>query len=839
MRRSRTLLVCGAFALVAVVNAAGVGINAPVRLQQISSRIDGGRVAVLIEASGPVAYVTSRPDPFTVLVDLRDVTATDVVNRLAASGPDPVAGVAVEGATGHDGEALVRVRMSLVAPVAHHVRSSRGTIEVVFDETAPLDGSETGSPDVDEPPATPVSSPGTPAEAVSPLFTATLIRSIRATAGPDAVRVVFTGNGALTPGQVVEAADPPPRLVLDFPGIGANVPAMTTINLGPVRRIRVAPHSQEPLITRVVFDLVRPTAYRVEHTAERARDLTVIFPVAAADEVASLDPMSALRAAPGATAEPADPPSSAAPVAVVAFEPVVELEPILDPVSEPEVVEAPPVAAGEPVIGLPMEAMAVTPVRLVDLPLTATAVPMPERTSPLIPPTQPSVEPVITQQPAAPLQTVGPSQAERFTGDPVTFDFQNADLRAVLRTFAEISSLNIVIDPTVQGTVDVSLRDVPWDQAFDIILTSNQLGYLLQGRVVRIAPLTVLADEQSQIRNLAEEQELSGDLLTLPRTLSYALATDLGDLLVRSVLSTRGDVQIDERTNTLIITDLQEKLDTAAELIDTLDQPEPQVEIEARIVQTSSDFAREIGVQWGVAGRVAPELANTTPLSFPNRGNITGRAGPIQGPGAGTAAPDPRASGTEVVGTAVNLPVQGPTGAIGLTLGAVNGSFNLDIALSALEQTGQGRILSMPRITTQNNVTAEVKQGIQIPIQTVSNNTVTVTFQDAALSLQVTPRITVADTIIMTIILDNSAADFSRQINGIPPIDTQYASTTVQVDDGATTVIGGIFTTTELTADGRVPYLHRIPLLGWLFRRTSVRNDNRELLIFITPRIIR
>ena len=168
------------------------------------------------------------------------------------------------------------------------------------------------------------------------------------------------------------------------------------------------------------------------------------------------------------------------------------------------------------------------------------------------------------------------------------------------------------------------------------------------------------------------------------------------------------------------------------------------------------------------------------------------------------------------------------TSAIGLTLGAVNGAFNLDLALSALESSGNGRILSSPRVTTQNNVQAEVKQGIQIPIQTVSNNTVTVTFKDAALSLRVTPQITASDTVIMEIILENAAPDFSRQINGIPPIDTQSATTTVQVDDGATTVIGGIVVANDLTSELRVPYLSRIPLLGWLFRSRSDVNENRS-----------
>jgi type IV pilus assembly protein PilQ len=187
----------------------------------------------------------------------------------------------------------------------------------------------------------------------------------------------------------------------------------------------------------------------------------------------------------------------------------------------------------------------------------------------------------------------------------------------------------------------------------------------------------------------------------------------------------------------------------------------------------------------------------------------------------------------------VNLPVTGATSAIGIALGAINGSFNLDVALSALERSGKGRVLSTPRVFAQNNTSAEVTQGIQIPIQTVANNTVTVTFKDAALTLRVTPQITSAGTVIMQIVLENASPDFSRQVNGIPPIDTQRANTQVQVSDGATTVIGGIFVSREQTVTDRTPALHRIPLLGWLFRRDAITDESRELLIFITPRIIR
>ena len=428
-------------------------------------------------------------------------------------------------------------------------------------------------------------------------------------------------------------------------------------------------------------------------------------------------------------------------------------------------------------------------------------------------------------------QTTPPGVPQGFTGHAVTLDFQGADLRAVLRAFAEISGLNVVLDPTIQGAVDVALRDVPWDQALDIILRANKLGHATDGTIVRIAPLTVLAEEEAQRQKLAEAQADAGELRVLTRSLSYAKALDLVQLLKDTSLSRRGNVQVDERTNTIIITDLSGRLTRADDLLKTLDRPEPQVEIEARIVQTTRDFARNIGVQWGFNGRASTALGNTLPLSFPNQGSITGRTGVTQG----APPPDP---GTDSVSNIVNLGVTAATSGIGLALGSLNGALNLDVALSALESTGQGRILSTPRVSTQNNIEAEIMQGIQIPIQTVADNTVTVTFRDASLILRVTPQITAANTVIMKILVENSSPDFSRSVNNIPPIDTQRATTQVLVSTGETTVIGGIHISREQTSQDRTPGLHRLPLLGWLFKRSESSDESRELLIFITPTII-
>ncbi len=299
----------------------------------------------------------------------------------------------------------------------------------------------------------------------------------------------------------------------------------------------------------------------------------------------------------------------------------------------------------------------------------------------------------------------------------------------------------------------------------------------------------------------------------MSRSLSYARAEDLKALLTATALSQRGSIQTDARTNTIIINDLADRLERAGSLITSLDVPQPQVEIEARIVQTTRSFASALGVQWGISGRAV--------------------AGAGQHAAAGVSELPPSAPRASTS----TFPAAPSTAS--LALGSINGAFNLDVALSALERSGQGRILSTPRVSTQNNIEAEITQGIQIPIQTVANNTVTVSFRDAALTLKVTPQITASNTVIMRIQVANESPDFSRQVNGIPPIDTQRAVTQVLVSDGETTVIGGIYVSREQATQDRTPGLYRLPLLGWLFKRNISEDESRELLIFITPKIAR
>ncbi len=433
---------------------------------------------------------------------------------------------------------------------------------------------------------------------------------------------------------------------------------------------------------------------------------------------------------------------------------------------------------------------------------------------------------------------------DQFSGSPIDVDYQVANLRTVLRQLSEIGGINLVIDPSVpnDASVDLHLTQVPWDQVMDVVLKSSQLTYQLEGNVLRVLTRAARTQELDDLARQKKSSEAAPDLVTRHIRLNYAVAEAMANLLESArLVSDRGTVEFEARTNMLIIKDVPRNVQEMETLLADLDRPEPQVEIEAKILRTNRDTAKALGVQWGFNGRVSPELGNTTGLAFPNTGTLGGRVNGQSGPASQgpLVSDDPRASELERYGTAVNLPVPGATTALGLSMGAINGAFGLDLALSALEHEGQLTVLSTPRVTTQNNKLAEITQGFEVPIQIVANNTVTVQFKDAALKLAVTPQITAADTVIMQIELENASPDFSRAVGGNPSINTQRAATQVQVPDGVTTVIGGILQSQETLSNDATPGLSQIPLLGWLFKRTDTRSENQELLIFITPRIIR
>ncbi len=853
-------LVSAAAAGSILLNAA----SASVRLLSVSTQGS----AVLIEATEPVAYTVNRPDPLTLVVDLRDAAVADAAARVEPRGL--VTAVRLEQATAADGLGVARVRISVARATEYKVRSSRNTIRVELNgptTAAPLAApspalAAQAVPDVPSSALTPVSAvrsapqrepavrsvsaPATMPAPDAPSPAATTIERVRTSRKGSSTLVTITGNGKLTPSGVSESQDLPRRVILDFPNVTSNVAPQGEGDGGLVRRVRVGLNNNTPLVTRVVMEIADGATYTVQRNSPTIRDVTLVFdsPKPSAPATATATAAAAVTAAARADEDAA---LARLGGETIPLEQAIANGAPLAPTDATAGTDA--MAALRTAAGAPTQASQQAPPTSKPAPSTAkpapsTAKPAQSTTKPAPPPARPNPPAPQTPPPTATLppalqgtQThqIVSGQEKKYVGHPISMDFQGVDLRSVLRTFAEISGLNMVIDPDVQGTVDIVLTDVPWDQALEVILRGNSLDYTVDGTIVRIAKIDTLRKEQDARTQLALSAANAGALAVRTYALSYAKADQAAPLVKTSVLSPRGNVQIDTRTNTLIITDLPARLDTVAQLLNTLDRAEPQVEIEARIITTTRDYARALGVQWGFNGRVNSTIGNTTNLAFPNNGSLGGRVGGLTG--SATQGSDVSASSANDVGTGVGLGVPGAPSAVGLALGAINGAFNLDVALSALERSGKGRILSTPRITTQNNVEAEITQGVQIPVQTEANNTVTVTFKDAALTLKVTPQITAANTVIMQITLENASPGTPVGPNLIPSIDTQRAITRVQVNDGMTTVMGGIFVSREQFTQDRTPVLHRIPFISWLFKRDDQTDSSRELLIFITPRI--
>ncbi|HEX7418652.1 MAG TPA: type IV pilus secretin PilQ, partial [Thermoanaerobaculia bacterium] len=398
-----------------------------------------------------------------------------------------------------------------------------------------------------------------------------------------------------------------------------------------------------------------------------------------------------------------------------------------------------------------------------------------------------------------------------FTGDPISLNLKDADIKDVLRTFAQLTGLNIAVDPQVSGSVTVDFVDVPWDQALDLILRQNGLSFALEGNVMRVGTIDRLAQETAASRKLAEEERLSVPTTTLSFKLSYARAQEVANLL-KDIASPRARIIVDARTNQLIVSEIPQYLQVMRGLIDTVDIPNRQVVIEARIVETTKIYNLQYGFSWSFNGLLDPALGTGTGLIFPNRVGFTG--GPFSFTGG--AAP-----------------------ILGLTLTDVLGTFNLDLAIAAAETNSLLKVISAPKVTTQDNTPAEIQSGVQIPYQTRVNFTTTVQYIDATLRLSVTPQITEAGTIIMDISVQKTTPGQPIEGAAGTPLQTRQARTRVMVRDGGTAVIGGIYQASDTSASSGIPILKDIPVLGALFKSHSNNTQHDELLIFITPRIVR
>lgn len=427
--------------------------------------------------------------------------------------------------------------------------------------------------------------------------------------------------------------------------------------------------------------------------------------------------------------------------------------------------------------------------------------------------------------------TIAPEARKRYRGRRISLDLKDADIHNVLRLLADVSKLNIVASDDVAGRITLKLRNVPWDQALDIILQSKRLDKTRNGNIIRVAPIEVLEQEE-QLRLSRQEARIKLEPMSVRLIpVSYADAAEVRKQ-VKSLLSDRGEVGVDVRTNVLVVEDISEVLLKVERLVRTLDTQTPQVLIEARIVEASTNFVRELGIQWGGSIAATQAAGTQTGLRFPNEIVVGGGSDDqVTATGGTSRVPD----------FAVNLPAavgSGTGGSLGFIFGSATGAALLNLRLSAAEQNGKTKIISSPKIVTLDNTEARIVSGEKIPITVLTAQGPATRFIDAFLELKVIPHVTSDGAILMKI--DAKKNELSQRVDivGTPGILAREAKTIMLVQDGDTAVLGGIYRRTAAEAKNYVPFLGQIPVLGWLFKKTLRTDGREELLIFISPRIV-
>ncbi len=800
--------------------------------------IEGSRV--LLRTNGAPAYTSYSPSPGVFVVDLTD-TGRDAAVTIPSVLPPAVASLAADEVV-EMGNRLTRVTFRFSEPLSPEVMAIEKAVIVTVPATAiPIETANVSTADgpavevlpavtpastsafpvtetvQDAPVVTsiePISEPVTElAEPIAvaeeiPLPRAKSVRSISASTDGGNVEVRIAGDGQLK--YKAFRLESPSRLVIDLEGVKNAAPRNSvTVADEVVQRVRIAQF--QPTVARVVVDLAHKTEYDVVAVGDEVR---VAF---GATAVASTEPRPASQVIEVAAA-PAPPAVTASrapePVDIPSQVPTIAFTPSTTPAeSAPRktVTRSDPKQSWK----VPEPASKGARARITPAVDQAPVQQPPTREDVFSDPRQvPSTElsgQVLSGQPLGGTRTLSGTQRV-FTGEPISLSLKDADIKDVLRTFADLTGLNMAVDPGVSGSVTVDFVDVPWDQALDLILRQNNLTFSLEGNVMRIGTVERIAAEAAASRRLEEEERLGVQLTTLSFKLSYARAQDLSALL-REIASPRARIIVDTRTNQLIVSEIPEYLRTMQNLISTVDIPSRQVMIEARIVESLRTFTQQYGFTWGFNGDLDPALGTGTGLIFPNRVGFVG--GPFD-----------FALGDNV---------------LSLTLFDVLGTFDLDLALSAAETQGYAKVVSAPRVTTQDNMAAQITSGFQIPYQTRVNFTTTVSYLDATLQLQVTPQITEAGTVIMDISVQKNEPATGLTIAGAAgtPLTTRQAKTKLMVRDGGTAVIAGIFQSRDGDAQSRVPYVHNIPIIGNLFKSRDITTSHDELLIFITPRIVR
>jgi type IV pilus secretin PilQ/predicted competence protein len=758
--------------------------------------------ALVISASGPLTFTKVQPEPGVTVVEFPQA----ILAKPLPAVDEPAAGLrhAALSTTDEGGKQWARLRVETDPDANVTVAALPSGVEVRIEQARSTQAASR------------------PAE----------LGDVLAVADSTGVSVHLASQGPLE-GKAFTLPDPP-RVVVDLKGVVNRVTRRVhPVGVEGVQRVRVAQFATSPdPVVRVVVDLDQPLPYHLEATAQGAVLRVGGEPTAAPETIASAQPAKPVEVAQATQPAPLvqeNPPGAAKaqPAPAAAEEKPSESAPA-------PAVEKPSEPAPAPVEARPAPA----PVKIENEPIPQVAAPGPLTAPPSAPPEQsgqatPPESPWTTTQAAMAEQAAAPvnvvtstkeveSQVPHFTGEPISLELKDADIKDVLRTFAKITGLNVVVDPDVSGSVTVNLDNVPWDQCLDIILKINRLGYSVENNVLRVARIERLTQEKSQAAAFRKEAENAAPLRTITKQLSYAKAAAVKSLLTSQgfILSDRGSVVVDERTNQLIIRDAADRLEGIINLIDNLDQPNKQVVIEARIVESTRTFARALGTIWGLTGNADAAHGTTTGLNFPNWVTLNG------------------SSSFGGVGVAQNI---SGVGILTVAMGDVLDAVNLDFTINAAENAGLVKVVSAPKVTAQNNEKAHIQSGYQLPVQTVANNTVTVQYVDATLSLDVTPQITAEGTVLLDIDLKKRQPAQGVNIAGGQnvPIFTRDARTRLMVRDGGTTVIGGIFQSTENNQKNGLPWLYKLPIIGPLFGNTSVQNERDELLIFITPRIIK
>src|SRR2546426_1722457 len=631
--------------------------------------------------------------------------------------------------------------------------------------------------------------------------TSAVISSVAITQAPErsAVRVEGEGRLEVQAGRMRN----PDRLVLDF--AGARLAVQKTVIPGisaPVRGVRIGQY--RPDVARVVVDLTTATPYQVSRDGEA---VVIYFENPSATPVQPVSSVTTLASQQNERTRP-EFNYVAASRRVVARHSSKNLR-----ISAPRFPL--PSELTQPSVSLASFSGKKEPVR-------------PDSTT-----QQAAAQQAVQQAGAAATTMSTSSQAQapaaapvgRYTGEPISVNLKDVDLKDFFRLIHEISGLNVVLDPAVKGSLTIVLDEVPWDQALDIVLQNNNLEKQLNGNVLRVATRATLKNEAETQRDLEKAQAEAVTPVTVTRVLSYSKAATLKDTL-KKFLSSRGDILSDDRSNQLVIRDIPSVIPVIDNLIRQLDRKSQQVEIEARVISASRSFAQDIGTQLGFAGQTTSGRSVIGGDSTVGVSNVDNK-------------PDPflAAKGTSAIPLNTNLGDSAPTS--GLFLGHRSPNFAGDLFITAAESKRVGKLLSKPKVITQNNEKATVKQGTKIPIQTTINNTISVQFIDAVLKLEVTPQITAEGTISMVVLVENTAINNGiARVNNIPALDTESVEAHVVINDGGTVVIGGGIISSHPTAITEGPLFGSIPLIGHLFKRTNVNVTSQELLFFLTPRIV-